>query len=156
MSEDARLIRVLIVCMGNICRSPMAHGVLRQRLQDRGLLDRVDVDSAGTHGYHVGEPPDERAQAAARSPSATGPFASRRAGPSALPGTIASGVSDMPGTRARILSDVPAETLDWLLEPENPAVAVLTRRTLLGEAEDDDATAALWARRTETEAGNLI
>ena len=55
----------------------------------------------------------------------------------------------MPGTRARILSDVPAETLDWLLEPENPAVAVLTRRTLLGEAEDDDATAALWARRNE-------
>jgi protein-tyrosine phosphatase len=65
MSEDAAMIRMLVVCMGNICRSPMAHGVLRERLKHHGLLDRVFVDSAGTHGYHVGEPPDERAQAAA-------------------------------------------------------------------------------------------
>ncbi len=52
----------------------------------------------------------------------------------------------MPATTARILSEVPAETLEWLLEPENPAVSVLTRRTLLGEP-DDAAAEKLWARR---------
>ncbi len=54
----------------------------------------------------------------------------------------------MPLTRARILENVPEQTLEWLLEPESPAVAVLTRRGLLGE-EDDAATASLWARRNE-------
>jgi protein-tyrosine phosphatase len=58
-------VRVLIVCMGNICRSPMAHGVVRQRLAESRIASRVVVDSAGTHGYHIGDPPDERAQAAA-------------------------------------------------------------------------------------------
>ncbi|MFD1892610.1 low molecular weight phosphotyrosine protein phosphatase [Ottowia beijingensis] len=51
-----------MVCMGNICRSPTAHGVLTQRVADAGLGDRIVVDSAGTHDYHVGRPPDERAQ----------------------------------------------------------------------------------------------
>ena len=55
----------------------------------------------------------------------------------------------MPATQARILAEAPASTLEWLLEPENPAVAVLTRRTLLGELHDDAATAALWERRNE-------
>ena len=55
-------VRVLMVCMGNICRSPTAHGVLAQRVADAGLGDRIVVDSAGTHDYHVGRPPDERAQ----------------------------------------------------------------------------------------------
>ena len=50
---------------------------------------------------------------------------------------------------AGILDGVPAETLQWLLEPENPAVAVLTRRSLLGERTDSPETAALWARRNE-------
>ena len=59
-------IRVLMVCMGNICRSPMAHGVFAERIREAGLDHAVDVDSAGTHSYHVGEPPDRRAQAAAR------------------------------------------------------------------------------------------
>jgi protein-tyrosine phosphatase len=58
-------VRILLVCMGNICRSPLAHGVLRHRLREAGLGDVVEVDSAGTHGYHAGAPPDERAQAAA-------------------------------------------------------------------------------------------
>jgi protein-tyrosine phosphatase len=57
---------VLMVCMGNICRSPTAEAALRQRLQQVGLASRVHVDSAGTHGYHVGSPPDERAQAHGR------------------------------------------------------------------------------------------
>lgn len=54
---------VLFVCTGNICRSPTAHGVLVQQLQRAGLAARVQVDSAGTHGYHRGDPPDERSQA---------------------------------------------------------------------------------------------
>lgn len=58
-------IRVLLVCMGNICRSPMAEGVLRQRLAARQLPLPVEVDSAGTHGYHDGAPPDPRARSAA-------------------------------------------------------------------------------------------
>ncbi len=59
-------LRVLMVCMGNICRSPTAEAVLRRKLADAGLDDRVEVDSAGTHAYHVGNPPDERSQAHAR------------------------------------------------------------------------------------------
>jgi protein-tyrosine phosphatase len=65
----APAVRVLLVCMGNICRSPLAEGVLRARLAARaegaGEALPVLVDSAGTHGYHAGTPPDPRAQAAA-------------------------------------------------------------------------------------------
>lgn len=57
--------RVLLVCMGNICRSPTAEGVLRQFIRINNLGDIVEVDSAGTHGYHVGEAPDSRTQRAA-------------------------------------------------------------------------------------------
>ncbi len=57
--------RVLLVCMGNICRSPTAEGVLRKIIVNNGLGDVVEVDSAGTHGYHVGESPDQRTQRAA-------------------------------------------------------------------------------------------
>jgi protein-tyrosine phosphatase len=63
----AREVRVLFVCMGNICRSPTAEAVLRKALREHGLEGRVEVDSAGTHGYHVGEPPDPRTQRAAES-----------------------------------------------------------------------------------------
>lgn len=59
------MIKVLFVCMGNICRSPTAEGVFRQMLQERCLDGRIEVDSAGTHGYHVGETPDPRTQRAA-------------------------------------------------------------------------------------------
>lgn len=58
--------RILMVCMGNICRSPTAEGVLRQLLKVNRLGDVVEVDSAGTHGYHVGEAPDQRTQRAAK------------------------------------------------------------------------------------------
>ena len=54
--------RVLFVCMGNICRSPTAQGVFRKLLEVQGLDGLIETDSAGTHGYHVGEPPDQRAQ----------------------------------------------------------------------------------------------
>ena len=56
-------VSVLMVCMGNICRSPSAEGVLRARLQREGLADAVQVDSAGTYGGHKGAPPDARAVA---------------------------------------------------------------------------------------------
>ena len=53
---------VLFVCMGNICRSPTAHGVFRQKVIEQGLALQVAVDSAGTHNYHPDSPPDERSQ----------------------------------------------------------------------------------------------
>jgi protein-tyrosine phosphatase len=55
-----------MVCMGNICRSPTAEAVLRHKLRERGLDGLVAVDSAGTHDWHVGRPPDERSQDHAR------------------------------------------------------------------------------------------
>ncbi len=58
-------IRVLFVCMGNICRSPVAEGVFRLMLEGVGLSEKIDVDSAGTHAYHIGAPPDTRSQATA-------------------------------------------------------------------------------------------
>ena len=62
-SNDHPRYRVLFVCMGNICRSPTAHGVFEDRVRRAGLADRIEVDSAGTHSYHVGAPPDHRSQA---------------------------------------------------------------------------------------------
>ncbi|MDD5272932.1 MAG: low molecular weight phosphotyrosine protein phosphatase [Methylovulum sp.] len=59
-------IKVLFVCMGNICRSPTAEGVFAKLIEDRYLAERFKVDSAGTHAYHVGDAPDLRAQKAAR------------------------------------------------------------------------------------------
>lgn len=58
-------ISVLFVCMGNICRSPTAEGVFRKLAREAGLEDKMNIDSAGTHGYHIGSPPDARAGAAA-------------------------------------------------------------------------------------------
>lgn len=60
------MVKVLFVCTGNICRSPTAHGVFRALVEREGLVGRIAVDSAGTHAYHVGEPPDRRSAAVAR------------------------------------------------------------------------------------------
>jgi len=65
MIENKRKKAVLFVCMGNICRSPTAEGVFRHHVEQAGLAERIVVDSAGTHAYHVGDPPDRRAKAAA-------------------------------------------------------------------------------------------
>ena len=59
-------MRVLFVCLGNICRSPTAEGVLRHKLLEAGLSDRIEVASAGTSDWHVGKAPDSRSQRAAR------------------------------------------------------------------------------------------
>lgn len=61
-----RKIKVLFVCMGNICRSPTAEGVFNQLLESRQLGKFFEVDSAGTHAYHIGDAPDLRSQKAAR------------------------------------------------------------------------------------------
>ena len=58
--------KVLFVCMGNICRSPTAHGVFRELVRKQGLEDAIAIDSAGTHNYHAGNPPDSRSQATAQ------------------------------------------------------------------------------------------
>lgn len=56
------MTRVLFVCLGNICRSPMAEGTFRALMAEAGLGDAIDIDSAGTGSWHVGQPPDPRAQ----------------------------------------------------------------------------------------------
>ncbi|MCH8306858.1 MAG: low molecular weight phosphotyrosine protein phosphatase [Proteobacteria bacterium] len=63
--ETKEKVSVLFVCMGNICRSPTAEGVFRKVVSDAGLDAHIRVDSAGTHAYHINEPPDRRARAAA-------------------------------------------------------------------------------------------
>lgn len=60
--NDQMQVKILFVCMGNICRSPTAHGVFRQLVREAGLAAHIEVDSAGTHAYHIDEPPDGRAQ----------------------------------------------------------------------------------------------
>ena len=72
-----RRIRVLFVCMGNICRSPLAEAVFRHLVRERGVEHRFEIDSAGTSGYHEGDPPDPRSVATARSRGITVAGASR-------------------------------------------------------------------------------
>ncbi|GIT23721.1 MAG: phosphotyrosine protein phosphatase [Gammaproteobacteria bacterium] len=67
MVKSKLTIHVLMVCLGNICRSPTAHGVVEKHIHDRGLSEYIKVDSAGTGDWHIGEPPDSRSlEAAAR------------------------------------------------------------------------------------------
>ncbi len=59
------MVKILFVCMGNICRSPTAHAVFQRLVEESGLNVHIKIDSAGTHAYHIGNPPDPRTQAAA-------------------------------------------------------------------------------------------
>jgi len=86
------MIKILFICMGNICRSPTAHGVFRKMVADKGLEDKISVDSAGTHAYHVGNQPDNRSMQAA----------------------LARGV-DISDLTARQLDDYDFEEFDYLL-----------------------------------------
>jgi len=95
-------MRVLFVCMGNICRSPTAVGVFRRLLEQEAPELEIEVDSAGTHGYHVGQPPDRRAQAAAK----------------------ARGI-DLSRLRARAVSDADFETYDYILAMDRDNYALL-------------------------------
>lgn len=64
--EERKPVKILFVCLGNICRSPAAEGVFLDLLQEQGAADRYEVDSAGTRGYHIGELPDRRMRLHAR------------------------------------------------------------------------------------------
>jgi protein-tyrosine phosphatase len=75
------VVRLLFVCMGNICRSPTAEGVMRSLLREQGLEEAVEVDSAGTGDWHTGSAPDARATAAARSRGITLEGAARAVAP---------------------------------------------------------------------------
>ncbi len=74
-------MRLLFVCLGNICRSPTAEGVMRHLLEQEGLADRVELESAGTGDWHVGNPPDHRATAAARERGIALEGSARQVGP---------------------------------------------------------------------------
>ncbi len=64
--NNQKHVKVLFVCMGNICRSPTAHGVFRHLVQQANLAHLIEIDSAGTHAYHVGDAPDKRSSATAK------------------------------------------------------------------------------------------
>ena len=65
--SNIKKVSVVFVCMGNICRSPTAEGVFRHVVKQRNLSDQIEIDSAGTHAYHIGESPDSRSQSTALS-----------------------------------------------------------------------------------------
>jgi protein-tyrosine phosphatase len=98
--------RLLFVCMGNICRSPTAEGVFRQVFADSDTGLTIEVDSAGTHDYHIGEAPDRRAVAAA----------GRR------------GI-DLSSLRARMVSDADFERFDLILAMDRDNLDLLQRRS---------------------------
>src|SRR3569832_1698961 len=98
-------MRILFVCMGNICRSPSAEGVFRRALKTRAPNLQVEIDSAGTHEYHVGSAPDRRAVAAA----------ARR------------GI-DLSSLRARHVSDADFERFDLIIAMDEDNLRELQRR----------------------------
>lgn len=65
-ARSTNKVRVLMVCLGNICRSPTAHGVFQHRIDSAGFSEYIEVDSAGTADYHIGKKPDNRTRAAAK------------------------------------------------------------------------------------------
>ncbi len=99
------MTRVLMVCLGNICRSPLAQGVMEQRLRKSGLFHSVTVDSAGTQGYHLGESPDPRAVEAA----------ARRG-------------YDLSGQRARRVRDGDFQSFDYILAMDQDNLQQLVAR----------------------------
>ena len=101
----AEPLRLLVVCLGNICRSPLAEGVLRERIVRARLEHRIVVDSAGTGDWHVGQPPDRRTIANAH----------------------AHGV-DLGGLRARQLRAADYRDFDWLLCADRDNLADVHRR----------------------------
>ncbi|HKT66857.1 MAG TPA: low molecular weight protein-tyrosine-phosphatase [Burkholderia sp.] len=98
-------VAICFVCLGNICRSPTAEGVMRHQVDAAGLADRIAIDSAGTGDWHVGEPPDTRAQAAARMRG-----------------------YDLSALRARQVSTADFERFDLLLAMDEANLAELRRR----------------------------
>ncbi|MDP2029371.1 MAG: low molecular weight protein-tyrosine-phosphatase [Thiobacillus sp.] len=99
------MTKVLFVCMGNICRSPMAEGMFRKAIREAGLEQQVEADSAGTHAYHVGDTPDQRAQQAARQRGA-----------------------DISQLRGRKVADTDFEAFDYILAMDGDNYSILIDR----------------------------
>lgn len=95
-------VNVLFVCMGNICRSPLAHGLFEEMVAREGLAEVIAVDSAGTHAYHVGEQPDPRSQETA----------------------LRHGI-DLSGQRARRVSQPDFERFDYILAMDRDNFSIL-------------------------------
>lgn len=104
-AEEKAEVKILFVCMGNICRSPTAEGFFRKAVEEAGLADRVHIESAGTHAYHSGAPPDRRAQAAA----------------------VRRGVT-LAQIRARQVTDRDFETFDYILVMDRENLRELVQR----------------------------
>jgi protein-tyrosine phosphatase len=102
---DMEPVRILFVCLGNICRSPTAEAVFRTIAAREAPDLTIEIDSAGTAGYHIGEPPDRRAQEAAR----------RRG-------------YDMSNLRARIVDPADFERFDFILAMDNSNLSTLRAR----------------------------
>ena len=96
--------RVLFVCMGNICRSPTAEAVFRHQVTAAGFENAIHIDSAGTHDYHIGAPPDARAQKAA-----------------------AQRGYDATELRARQVDETDFEVFDYILAMDKANLAILER-----------------------------
>ncbi|CBA16303.1 low molecular weight phosphotyrosine protein phosphatase [Xanthomonas albilineans] len=122
-------MKLLMVCLGNICRSPMAEGVLRHHLQHSPLAAQVQVDSAGTGDWHRGEPPDPRAIACARR----------------------HGV-DISRLRARSLCDADFAAFDWILCADASNLQDVRRRAPVAAR----AQMALWLPWAGVAAGEEI
>ncbi|MCL6414785.1 low molecular weight phosphotyrosine protein phosphatase [Aestuariirhabdus sp. Z084] len=99
------MAKILFVCLGNICRSPTAHGVFLSMVERAGLTDRIEVESAGTAAYHVGSPPDQRSTAAA-----------------------ANRGYDLSAIRAQQVSDTDFEYYDYLLAMDEENLTGLEQR----------------------------
>jgi protein-tyrosine phosphatase len=97
-------MKILFCCMGNICRSPTAEAVFRRLIEQRGLAEKVLADSAGTHGYHLGEAPDPRTQQAAKARG-----------------------YDLSGLRARKVAPADLEFFDLILAMDHSNLDVLRR-----------------------------
>jgi len=100
------MVNVLFVCMGNICRSPMAEGVFHKLVREAGLENQIAIDSAGTHSYHVNDAPDPRAQATLRQQRGI----------------------DISGLRGRQVADVDFEKFDYILVMDSSNLNNLKRR----------------------------
>jgi protein-tyrosine phosphatase len=99
-------VNILFICMGNICRSPTAEGVFRAKADAAGLLSHLTVDSAGTHNYHPGEPPDVRTLAHARARG-----------------------YDLSALRARAVTETDIERFDLLVVMDDLNYSTLLHRT---------------------------
>ena len=110
-------IRVLFVCMGNICRSPTAEAVFRHYVENAGLSGQISIDSAGTHDYHIGDQPDTRTQRAAQQRG-----------------------YDMSGLRGRQVTEEDFHRFDYVLAMDHANLAILRHLA----PPDSDAHAGLF------------